>query len=407
MLISLAWKNIWRNKIRSGIVMTSISIGLFGGLFICGLSRGIIEQRIQSAIENEVSNIQIHHPRFLLEKDLEDTIPGAYSIINTLRNEPEIKAVSSRIKITGMAQTAAKATGINIMGIDPEAEKKVTGLYTFMMDSMGTFFGSERKNAIVIGKKLAELLKVKLNSKIILTIQTDSGEITQAAFKITGIFKTYNSAFDQSTVIVRQKDLSEAIGFKSFRSHEIAIALYHDSCSRTIINKTTSRFSGLSILPWRKILPELGLMADSTNIILYIIMVIILIALCFGIINTMMMAVLERTRELGMLMAIGMSRYRVFRMIVLETIFLSVTGAFIGLIVSAGIINYYDHVGFDLSLFASGLGKIGFNAIVHPQLDLAFYAGITVLVVILGILSSLIPAWKALKLNPVEAIRIV
>jgi putative ABC transport system permease protein len=407
MLISLAWKNIWRNKVRSGVIMFAIIIGLFGGLFISALTVGLKEQRIKSAIENEVSNIQVHNQHFLLEKELEDTISNLDGILKTLETYPQVKAVASRIKITGMASTAAKATGINIIGVDPEKEKQVVGLYKFIADSMGTFFGESKKNSIVIGRKLAEDLKVKLKSKIVLTFQTDSGEVTQSAFRVVGIFHTNNSAFDQMNVLVRYKDLSEAIGFKSFRAHEISIALYNDTTNNTVTTKLNSQFKDISAQSWKQIMPELGLMADSTAVMLMIIMVIILLALCFGIINTMMMAVLERTRELGMLMAVGMSKRRVFWMIMLETIFLTLTGAFAGMLISAGVIHYYYVAGFDLSAFASGLEKIGYDAIIRPKLNPDFYITLTILVIITGILSSLIPARRALKLRPVDAIRTI
>lgn len=138
---------------------------------------------------------------------------------------------------------------------------------------------------------------------------------------------------------------------------------------------------------------------------LIIVMVIILLALCFGIINTMMMSVLERNRELGMLMAVGMSKRRIFTMIMLETILLSLTGAFIGMCFASIIIQYYNKVGFDLSIFASGMEKFGMKAIIHPFLTLSFYIILTVMVILTGIISSLIPARRALKLKPVEAIR--
>lgn len=242
MLLSISWKNIWRNKVRSLIVVFAIAIGLSGGLIIASLFNGIIEERVRAAIEDEVSNIQIHQPAFLLEKEVEDTIPLAKSIMNDIATYPQVKALSARIKITGMASTATKGTGVTIMGIDPQNEKLVTGLYRYIPDSMGTFFGEQKRNCIVIGKKLADNLKVRLKSKIILNIQTDSGMVTQAAFKVSGIFKTNNSVFDQNNVLVRACDLMEIMGYKSFKAHEIAINLKNDSTNNTLTRKINHQY---------------------------------------------------------------------------------------------------------------------------------------------------------------------
>ena len=406
MLISLAWKNIWRNKVRSGIMMMAILLGLTGGMFISAINVGMMNQRIQSAIENEVSNLQVHNPHFLLEKELADTISDVANIIQTLESNKDVKAVASRIKITGMAQSAAKASGITIMGVDPDKEMQVTGLYKFVPDSMGTFFGEEKKNAVVIGNKLAEELKVGLRSKLILLFQTERGEVTQEAFRITGIFKTKNSAFDQTTVFVRDKELAAAIGFSSFKSHEIAVALRNDSSNNSVVQSLTRQFPSSKTESWKKIMPELGMMADSANMMLYVLMIIILAALFFGIVNTMMMSVLERTRELGMLMALGLSKGRLFRLIMLESVLLSLTGALMGMLFSYGLIRYYDHYGFDLSKFASGMEKIGYDAIIHPSLDVEFYVVLTILVFITGIVSAVFPVSTALRLKPVVAIRV-
>jgi len=137
----------------------------------------------------------------------------------------------------------------------------------------------------------------------------------------------------------------------------------------------------------------------------YIYISIFLLALSFGIINTMLMSVLERTRELGMLMAIGMNKKKVFQMIMLESVLLTLTGGMIGMIISALLINYYSVAGINLSMWAEGFEAIGYASIIYPSLSWSLFLGITLLVIITGILSSIWPARKALGLNPAEAIR--
>lgn len=405
MIFIIAWKNIWRNKVRSLIIMCAIVVGLFGGLFSSALMNGMIIQRIQTAIENESANIQIHHKDFQLNKELNDTIAELSAIARMLDTVRHISGWSARLKITAMAGTATTGAGVMIYGVDPEKEKQVTGIWRHIADTSGTWFADRRKNSIVIGEKLAEKLKARLKSKIVLTFQAADQSLVSAAFKITGIYKTGNTSFEERFVFVRYADLKPIIGFKADKAHEIAISLKDDQANDQVKTMLQQNFPPLSIMSWKELMPELGLMADFTTQMLYIIMIIILLALCFGIINTMLMAVMERTREIGMLMAIGMNKLKIFRLITLETVMLSLSGGLVGMAVSNIIIRIFAKYGINLTAFAEGFEKLGYSAIVYPSLETDFYIGLTILVIIAGIMSSLIPARKALRLHPVEAIR--
>jgi len=171
-----------------------------------------------------------------------------------------------------------------------------------------------------------------------------------------------------------------------------------------------SELRGLSVgsdKTWDEIMPEAGLYSKTMNFYLLIFMVIILLALGFGIVNTMLMAVLERVKELGMLMAIGMNRKRVFSMIMLETVFLSLIGAVIGMVITYLVILTTGQTGIDLSaLYQEGFEAIGFSAHIFPKLSWDSFLQLTLLVILTGILASIYPAKKALKLNPSEALRI-
>ena len=405
MFISIAWKNIWRNKVRSLIIICAVVIGLFGGLFSAALSNGMIIQRINAAIDNESANIQIHHEEFQLNKELADTISNVAAISQMLDTASQVSGWSSRLKIVAMAASAATGTGVMINGVEPEKERHVTKIWKCINDSSGNWFADNRKNSIVIGEKLASKLKVKLRSKIVLTFQVADQSVVSSAFKVVGIYKTKNTSFDERTVFVNNADLRSIVGFTSGQSHEIAIALKDDKSNSQVCSMLQKKFPNPVIQNWKELMPELGLLSDLTMQMLFIVMIIIVLALCFGIINTMLMAVMERTREIGMLMAVGMNKMKVFQMIMLETIFLALFGGLVGMTISGIIIHIYSKVGVNLTAFSKGFESVGFDAMVYPSLNTNFYVGLTILVIIAGILSSLIPARKALRLNPVEAIR--
>jgi ABC-type lipoprotein release transport system permease subunit len=364
MIWSIAWKNVWRSKGRSLVVMTAVTLGLFAGIFSAALMNGMMEQRIDAAISNEISGIQLHNPKYLENKEIQFSISNADSIVKSIKKMPGVKAVSRRIKLTAMAKTARTGTGVIIYGIEPVNEKKITDIYSlicdstsivkikhftnpvrihkYLKDSCGTYFKNVKKNPILIGEKLAKKLKVKIRSKIVISLQRSDGTPTEGAFRVIGIYKTNNTMFDEMNVFVRSKDLENLSGLDSTKAHEIAILLNdNDKCDEA--KKTLqSTFPSLNIMTWKEIQPDLGMMAGYMNAMLYIFIVIILLALGFGIVNTMLMVVLERVRELGMLMAVGMNRSRVFRMIMLETIFLSITGAIMGMIISSLVIWYWS-----------------------------------------------------------------
>jgi putative ABC transport system permease protein len=210
------------------------------------------------------------------------------------------------------------------MGIDPESEKSTSNIYEKII--AGEYFGSKRKNQVVIGDKLAEKLKVKLNSKIVITLLDVDNNITYGAFRVVGVFNTLNNTFDETTIFVQKKDLSKLIDLPANACHEIAILAANNDEVLPIAEKVQEISSGLEVRTWLQLSPEMSYLSEAMDVLMYLFIIIILFALLFGIVNTMLMVVLERIKEIGMLMAVGMSKLRIFLMILLETVFLSLTG---------------------------------------------------------------------------------
>lgn len=409
MIWSIAWRNVWRNKLRSLVIIFAVSIGLFGGIVFYAFSLGLMEQRIDSAISNEISNIQIHNPQYLLNEEVKFTIKNQENIISEINSIAGVKAISSRIKALAMASTAETGTGIMLNGIDAENEQKVTKLSEQLVE--GNYINEKDRIPIVIGQKLAKKLNARLRSKIVITTANSDGIITYGAFRVVGIYHTENNMFDELNVFVRKSELAEMLGMNENEANEIAIALYDNDQSSSITEGLKNLYSEdieqniLSIRSWSEIVPSLNAMIEMMDFFSYIFMLIILIALAFGIVNTMLMVVMERIKELGMLKAIGMNSNRIFKMIMLETIFLSITGAVLGIFMSSLMISYFAYYGFSLESLKEGYNSMGFSSIVYPHTEIEFYIGTSILVIITAILASIYPARKALKLNPATAIR--
>ena len=405
MLFKIAFKNVWRNKVRSLIVIIAIILGLSGGIFTASIITGMVEQKVRTGINNEVSHIQIHHPDFLKNYESRFSIPHADSIAKIISQMPAMKAVCVRSRITGMAASPNSATGIQIIGVNPLQEKKVSSLYSAIPDSGGGYFTGTRKNLIVIGRKLADKLKVRLKSKVVIRFQNTDGNLTESAFSVNGIFQTANNVFDETNVFVKKSDLDLLVGGDN-GIQEIAMILNDIDQIPEAEVSLKRKLQGLSVQNWTEIRPDMGLVTSVIAIEVYIILGIILFALAFGIVNTMLMIVFERTRELGMLMAVGMSKSRVFRMIMLETIFLTVIGGIIGMLLSVALVGFFHQRGIDLSSFSKGLGAFGFDPKIYPFISKEFYINLSVMIFSTGIFAAIMPARKALKLKPVEAIKV-
>lgn len=402
MIRKVAWRNIWRNRTRSLVIIASVVIGLWAGIFIIALSKGMVAQRKEKMINEQLSHIQIHTPGFKEKQKLADFIPSATKILDSLRQMPGIRAVSGRCIINGMLSAPGGGSGVQIIGIDPDAENQLTGLERKVVE--GSYF-PDKKNRILIGRALAEKLGLHIGSKVVLTFLDTASNILAGAFRISGLISTGDIRIDKVTVYARLNELSRILGTNRPFIHEIALLLENDEELPLYRAQLKERYPGLMVEAWYDLSPELRYLNQMMNVFLYIFMGIIMMALAFGLVNTMLMAVLERSRELGMLMAIGMNKRKLFLMIVSETVMLALTGAVIGMILAFFSILLAGRYGIDLSMVEQGMASFGMSAVLYPSGDISYYPGIALMVVLFSVLAAVYPARKALKLNPSEAIR--
>ncbi|MBI2427827.1 MAG: ABC transporter permease [Ignavibacteriales bacterium] len=406
MMVILAWKNIWRNKKRSLIILAATVIGVTSGLFVIGMMSGMYDSIVSSAINRELGSMQIHTAEYKKDQLISQFIPVPDSIVSLLRSHPDVQSVARHSLIEGMASSATTATGVMIFGIKPEDEKQVTSVSQSIIE--GTYLDSSQKaNSIIIGKKLAEKLKLKLRSRIVLSFSGLEGNIVYAAFRISGMFQTNATLFDQTNVFVPQQDLTALLGTEA-PVHQIVLRTKDSK----ILEQTKSELqkkihNGILVETWKEIAPEIKLTADSSDIVNVIFLGIILFALLFGLTNTLLMSVLDRVRDFGVLLAVGMYRRRLFLMIILESFFLSFTGGIIGVAFGWGLTTYFNVNGIDLSVLSTGLSAFGIPTMLYPYLPSVVYRNLTIMMIITSIIAALYPAIKAVRLKPVEAIRTI
>lgn len=399
MLLKIAWRNIWRNTTRSIVVIIAIALGLWAGVFASAFVQGMMKQKIESVIAREMSDFQFHRPGFTDEFLAKLYMPNGEEIRSEVAQEESVVHSTGRLISMGMIGSAKQNGGIKIVGVMPDDEAKVTGLDTKIID--GAYFSGVKKNPVIISQKVAEKYKVKVRSKVVLTIQDVDGEIISGAFRVAGIYKTDNGMFDEMNIYVNQDDLRRMMKIDE-GLHEIAVLLNDHDLAEPIATKYQEKYTELEVKPWLDLATGMRMMVDMVGVYIYYIVGIILVALLFSILNTMLMAVLERVREIGMLMAVGMTKGKVFIMIMLETVMLTMIGGPLGLLISWAFVTYFGTNGIDLG---GAYTEVGFASIIYPYLDNKSYLEVTYMVVIMAVLAAIYPAIKALSLKPVEAIR--
>jgi putative ABC transport system permease protein len=473
MIWKTAWKNVWRNRVRSFVVIASVTIGVFAAVFSVALMNGMIAQRVNASLDEEISHIQLTGKGFRLNNDPQIIIPDPDSVISKINSVSGIYGRVRRTIVSGMAGTAAKSAGIQIIGIEPEAEMKIFKLDKKIMHGTGDYFekasnydlaligqdlakelniirfsidstviknleeqnipeGTLRKIVSMSGirftneKKFERTLKSLLSkreinkygqeikkeawsfragSRLTLTFLDKENNQVSARFRLAGIYDVKNTMFEQSTVFVKDADLKRLSGIDQNSFNQIILRIDDIEQTGVITNELRAKLPGLEIMNWKEIQPDLAMLTDYVHQIYAFFMAIILAALAFGIVNTMLMVVLERTRELGMLTAIGMNKKKVFSMIMLESVFLSIIGGVAGMFVGWIVILLTAKNGLNFIKYAEGMEALGYSAHVFPEISLGFFFMVTILIILTGIISSIYPALKALKLNPVEAIR--
>ncbi len=403
MLFSISWRNIWRNKVRSLVIIFSIALGIFAGVAATAFMKGLAEQRIQKVIKTELSYLQVHKKGFRQTNDFKGYMPDASELANQIGELQHVTGVSGRIVVQAMIATAETASGVLVMGVDTASEPKVTNIQEKLID--GDYFRGISRNPILIGEKLAEKLNAKLRTRIVITLQDTANNVVSGLFRVSGIFSTNNNIYDETHVFVQADDIRKLAELPPGAAHEIAVNIDDNENLPVVVSEVKNLSGDYEVMNWKALSPEMNYLTEAMDLYMYIFIIIILLALLFGIINTMLMVVMERTKEIGMLMAIGMNKLRIFSMIVLESILLSLTGGVVGIIVGALFSKWKSTDPIDLSMWAAGYEQLGYDAFVYLSLEPIMLVNITVLVIMTGIIAALYPAYKALKNDPADALR--
>ena len=382
--------------------MGAVAAGIWSILFLMSFSEGVAWSYINGNIEKELAHIQLHHPAFREEPEILYTIDQSEEILATLESHPEVEAAAKRGIAFGMISSPRGANGIKIVGVDPEKEVLVSSTFTYISD--GEYLNREKRNPIFISTGLADKLDVGIRKKVVLTFQDANGNITSGAFRIVGLFETESTPYDEGNVFILHSDLTRLSG-QSSSTHEIAMLLKDLDLLESTKASLQESYPDLQVETYKDISPDIEMYEEQMAVSSWIFTIIVMLALIFGIINTMLMAVLERHRELGILMAIGMNRKRVFSMIMSETIILALIAVPLGILLGILSVEWLSETGLNLSMYSRGMRQYGISEIIYPRLNTDLIYQVVISMVFTALVAAIYPSIKAIRYNPVEAIR--
>lgn len=405
---AVSFRNIWRNKRRTLVILTAILIGVASMIFLASLMRGMMEGMVDNAIDELTGHIQIQEKTYREDPAIVNRIQNPGSVLTGIRQilPPGSQSVT-RIIIDAVINTARDSAGVRLAGIDFASEKGIS----FIGDAplQGSRPGPHDLSAAVMGRALARKLGLETGKRFVLSTQNASNEITSRSYTITGLFSADMDAVEKKYLFVSRNSAENLLGLDQAAT-EIAVTLPFSNIADTDLDSLVRQINqhltkGLVARDWRTLLPALDAYLSLFNQFLMIWYLTVFIAMGFGIVNTVLMAVYERMHEFGLLKAIGMTPMRIFKMVVIETLMLLFIGMAAGNVLAFGLIVGFSANGIDLSAFASGAQMWGMKRIIFPVADSADVLAANLTVFILGLAVGVYPAIKAARFSPVETMR--
>jgi putative ABC transport system permease protein len=402
MISKIAWRNILRNKRRSLILITSIVIGVIAAVLTDIFSTGMMEQMLTNQIGADAGYIQIHKKGYQADPILENSMTDPRTIDSLLIAEKDSFNFSKRLRTFGLVSSAYNSSGVSIVGIIPDQEKKITTIGKYV--ATGTYLTSQ-ENQVLISSAIAEKLHVGLGDKVVIMASRFDGSIGSEACRIVGIYETFDSGFDQTHIYIPLQTVEQMLSAQN-KVSEFVIAPKNQKKVPEIVARLRSELDhGYEVLSYEDMLPLFVAQIkiyDSTMFILYL---IIGIALLFGIINTMLMAVMERTHEFGVDMAVGMPNRKIFRMILVEAFFIGAIGTAIGMGISYVSYLEFASTGWNLAAFSESLKSFGAGTTIYPVFVVSSILLKVLIIPLATVAGAVYPAIRAIRLHPVEAIR--
>lgn len=404
----LAWRNVWRNKRRTILTLLTILVGSAMIIFMNAFAKGGHDQMIQDSVSQNVGHLQIHEKGYWENQTIDYAFIPDQNLINSLselKKNGTIEGYSRRINADALLSCNNNSAGALIQGIDPDEEKYVSNIKSSIIQ--GRYLINESGNEIVIGEILASNLGAVPGMTVTILSQGFDGSIAADRLTVAGIFKSNNPEYDQGLAIIPIKRANDTFYMNDYIQAITIRCSNIDNVSRVkdILKKNNSN-TDLEVMDWSELMPELVQFIVMDDFSAYIFDAILFMIVAFGILNTIQMSVFERTRELGIMLAIGTKPAEIISMILFESLYISILGLILGVLLGAGLSYYFQVNPLDLTDYSKEFSVWGVNTVQYPanasRLNIAVTAIVTLL---LSLTFSVFPARRAARLKPIDAIR--
>ncbi len=403
---ALAWRNLWRNLSRSLIMIAGIAVGLFGLIVYFGISNGFIYEMVDAAIELELAHIQVNKQGYLKNPIPKNSFAADSLFSERLEQIAGVEAASGRFKAAVLISSAEKSSRVELVGVDPAGEGLVTGIPSLTVEGEYLQPGDDRK--IVLGGELAKSLGVEIGDKVVVMAQDKNNELQSFLLRVGGIFTSSAPSWDKTSAFVSLETMHRIVNH-SGELTSILIRVSNEDTVDLIAESIRKSLAGerpdLQVSTWLEISPILSQSIDMFNNFVWIFYLIIYLAMAFGVINIMLMAVIDRTHELGVMRAVGTTPGQVMLVVLLEAAMLGLVGVAVGGSAAWLLNSYLSTHGLDLSYWSSGMAFMGIPNVIHSEIRTGEWALSFISAETAVIVASIWPAWRASRLKVVEAIQ--
>ena len=395
----LAWRNLWRQRRRNLTMLVALSFAVMGVIFLNAFLRGMTAQMADGAINSMVGHVKVLQPgyrddpgiarSFVLEPDWSPEIPAG-----------QMQGWARRVRVPAVIMSERETRGIEFIGIDP-AQESISFVADWTIEGEQLEGPGDRR--ILVGRSLAEQLETEAGRRLVIVTQGADGRSREAGYRIAGLYQSEHSALEKFHVFTGI-EAAQAL-LVSDTVTEVSVRLTDEKYQPTVLQSLIATFVGLNVFDWQTLQPMAATMMQLSDAMIYILFIIVMSALVFGLVNTVVTAIMERYREIGMLRALGMRAGAVLLQIVTESTLIMIMGVVVGTAAGGGLCLWLSD-GIDLAAFSDGMEAFGLpSSTLVPTIWPADLAFVVVASLVMGVVASFFPALRAVRLNPLEAMR--
>jgi ABC-type lipoprotein release transport system permease subunit len=404
-ILLIGWRNVFRNKRRSLIVASSIVVGIVVMMFSMAIMNGFNRQMLENTINTSLGHVAIHKKGFFADMNVALSFVPVDSL--TIQSIRGVACTASRVKFEAMIQSSRSSQGVLVMGIEPEKEKCVSNIYDYVGKDKRVYITNSLGNDILISRSLASKLGIGIGDKCVIMLQDSRGVLAAHAFIVKGLYQSPIESFDKYVVYMGIHKAQEITGLRNAISEIIVRCTDKEFASSVAAAIASLNVGNLEVLTWKQMAPNIVQAIKLFDTMMYVFLAIIFISIIFTIANTMIMAIMERYREIGIMKSIGTQPSWIAGIVMAEACGLGVLGVFAGIVITYLLVAITGTTGINFAFYSESMRVWGTGTTIYPFITATNGIMATVIVLLNTIIASLYPAYKAAKIKPIDALHFI